>query len=126
MRSYAYEGSTPHGLVLELFETDVKVDGREALTIVKTNYMAEGHDTSAVMDAKRDEFLDSVTVMFKREKGYDPDNQDWFWAKCRPGGEMDVAPNDLPMAGRVQGCINSHGAAPGYDMLFEHNRYSGR
>ncbi|MBT3399467.1 MAG: hypothetical protein HOL07_01630 [Rhodospirillaceae bacterium] len=76
------------------------------------------------------EFAGPTTVMYQR-KGYDPDNQDWFWAVFKPTGEVVVNPLGLNMAGRIVGgnampdapfnCVACHKAAPGDDMVFLHD-----
>jgi len=40
--------------------------------------------------------------MYQR-KGYDPDNQDWFWTVYKPNGEVVVNPKGMTMAGRIVG-----------------------
>jgi hypothetical protein len=67
-----------------------------------------------------DEYLDAYTVMFQRAEGYDPDHQDWFWAKYTPDGALDTTPEDMQMAGRVVGCIECHATAPGDDYVFSY------
>ena len=73
--------------------------------------------------------MEAVTVMFKREAGYDPENKDWFWVKYAPDGSIMKNPKAMSLAGRVakgnmkQGCIACHRAAPGGDMVYLHNRY---
>ena len=67
--------------------------------------------------------------MFRREKGYDADNKDWFWAKYKPDGSLDTNPKGMQLAGRVakgaaQGCIACHKAAPGGDLVFNNDRYA--
>ncbi len=64
--------------------------------------------------------------MYKR-KGYDADNQDWFWAKFKPDGSLHTNPKGVKLAGRIakgmeMGCIACHSAAPGGDMVFNHDR----
>ena len=61
--------------------------------------------------------------MFKREKGYDPESKNWFWAKYKPDGQLFVNPKGMQLAGRVakgkpKGCIACHQAAPGGDFVF--------
>ncbi len=61
--------------------------------------------------------------MFKRKKGYDSDNQDWFWVKYTPDGNLHKNPMGIPLAGRVakgmeKGCIACHSGADGGDFLF--------
>jgi hypothetical protein len=70
--------------------------------------------------------LGAVTVMFKREDGYDADNQNWFWAKYLPDGSLDKNPKGMQLAGRVAkgadaGCIACHSTAEGDDYLFTSN-----
>lgn len=117
-----YEGTEPHGLILETLYRDIEVEGHTGLVIVKRNYGPEG---LTVEDVQRDrrEHMGSVTVMFKREEGYDPENQDWFWAKYLADGSLDENPQGMPLAGRVakgadQGCIACHSSAEGQDYLF--------
>lgn len=126
MQSKAYPGQHPHGAVLQNWESTVSVDGQDGAVIVKRNYGGEGVSVQAVAESP-DQFLDSVTVMFKRA-GYDPDNNDWFWAKYLPDGSLDKNPKGMQLAGRVakgaaQGCIACHSAAPGGDMVFTNDRY---
>ena len=45
--------------------------------------------------------LGAVTVMFRREAGYDAQNKNWFWAKYLPDGSLDKNPNGMQLAGRV-------------------------
>lgn len=126
IRSHAYEGNEPHGVILEQTETRLSVGGREGTVIVKHNYMAEGEDltTQQVMDADWGEHLDAVTVMFRREQGYNADGADWFWAKYLPDGSLDRTPQGMPMAGQVPGCIDCHADADGEDFVFLHDRFA--
>lgn len=116
-----YEGRLPHGLILETLYRELEVGGHTGLAIVKRNYGLEG---ISVEDVQRDrsEHLDPITVMYRREAGYDPENQDWFWAKYLPDGSLDQNPQGVPLAGRVakgadQGCIACHSAA-GDDYIY--------
>jgi hypothetical protein len=67
--------------------------------------------------------------MYKRESGYDPDNQNWFWAKYTPGGGLHVKEAKgmkIKLAGRVakgksEGCISCHRAAGGGDYVYSSN-----
>lgn len=122
-----YEGIEPHGAILTTVETRLTVRGHEGAVVVKTNYMGEGADVETVSNG-RDKYLDAVTVMFEREGGYDPDNQNWFWVKYRGDGTLDLTPTGMQMAGQLAkgagpdgtdgGCIGCHKAAPGDDYLF--------
>lgn len=120
-----YEGSEPHGFILETFDANIKVDGRTALVVVKRNYGPKGLTTDQVNDDRK-KHLKAVTVMFKREKGYDSDNKDWFWAKYLPDGSLDKNPKGVMLAGKVmkgapKGCIACHKGADG-DMIFSRDR----
>ncbi len=124
-----YEGAEPHGFVLETLDTTMTINGHTGLMVVKRNYGPEGVEVEAVAD-NPDEHLAAVTIMFKREVGYDPENKNWFWAKYLPDGTLDKNPKGLRLAGRVAkgndeaGCIACHKGADGDDYLFIHNRLS--
>ncbi|MBT4939277.1 MAG: hypothetical protein HON14_09115 [Rhodospirillaceae bacterium] len=122
IRVKPYEGSEPHGFVLESFDSTVKIDGREARVVVKRNYGPKDVGVEAV-EANRAKHLAAVTVMFKRKKGYDPENLDWFWAKYKKDGTIDKNPKGMSLVGRVAkgadtGCIACHKGAPGEDMVY--------
>jgi len=120
-----YMGTPPHGKVLELQDSKITVNGHSGLVIVKKNYGGPGVSPKSV-GANRAKYLKAVTVMFKREKGYDADDKDWFWAKYKPDGSLHVKEKmgmDIQLAGRVakgkkQGCISCHQGAPGGDFVF--------
>lgn len=129
MRTYPYEGNHPHGQALEFIETTLSVDGQQGLVMVKKNYGGEGDFDTLKQNVLNDRManLSSVTVMFQRESGYDPDHQDWYWAKFQPSGELENNPKGMPLAGRVakgmnKGCIACHAGAPGGDYAFTHDR----
>ena len=99
-----YQGGEPHGA---LFTTYLNTAALDALTgktgsmpsgaiIVKENYTAEG-------------VFDLITVMYKVD-GYDPGNNNWFWAKVKANGEVDAA-------GQLQGCQACHGARRDNDFV---------
>jgi hypothetical protein len=61
--------------------------------------------------------------MFRREAGFDSDNQDWFWVKYLPDGTLDKNPKGMALAGKIAkgsdaGCIACHVGADGDDYLF--------
>jgi len=124
-----YKGVHPHGAVLTTDTTKIKVAGRKGEVIVKKNFRGEGLTIDAVK-ADPSKYLKSITVMIKREKGYDPESQDWFWAKYKPDGQLFVNPKGMQLAGRVakgkpKGCIACHQAAPGGDFVFTNPKKSG-
>ncbi len=115
-----FEGNEPHGSIQQVLGTTITVDGRSARAIVKVNHGGPDVDVQAVYD-NPNEFLGAYTVMFKRENGYDAENQNWFWAKYGPTGELDKNPKGAMIAGRFmkgadKGCIACHAAAGGDDF----------
>ncbi len=125
--SKPYKGQHPHGAVLDTIERPVKVGDHTGVAIVKRNYGGENVSTTNVANDPN-AYLKAITVMYKRESGYDGDNKDWFWVKYLADGSLDKNPAGMQLAGRVAkgkpaGCIACHTAAPGGDMVFNHNRY---
>jgi hypothetical protein len=125
MVSTPYTGSHPHGAILDTLDGTLSVAGDRGAVIVKNNYGGEGVSKKAVAD-NPEKYLKAVTVMFKRA-GYDADNKDWFWVKYAPDGSVMKNPKKMSLAGRVakgmpKGCIACHKAAPGGDMVFNHDK----
>ena len=122
------EGGPPHGDILVTLESNISVDGREAAVIVKRNYGGESVSVESVATNPR-LGLKAVTVMFRREKGYDPKGTDWFWVKFRADGGLHKNPKGVNMAGRISpnesdGCKAFLRAAPGDDFVFLHDRFA--
>lgn len=116
-----FEGNEPHGTIQEVLTTTATMDGHSGRLLVKRNHGGEGE--LSVEDVYDDPLsnLAAITIMFKRESGYDAENQDWFWAKYLPDGTLDKNPNGIQLAGRVAkgadaGCIACHTAAGGEDL----------
>ena len=120
IRAMPYQGREPHGAILEYFEQSVTVAGTEGLAIVKKNYGGEDLAREQVL-REPGEYLESITVMFRREQGYDPENQNWFWAKYNPDGSLQASPEGMSLAGPVAGCIECHSAAPGGDYVYSYD-----
>ena len=116
-----YVGGPPHGKVREVMEGII--DGK--LVIAKTNY--GGKDiTIDKVKADPKKYLKAVTIMVK-VPGYDPDDQDWFWAKYKADGTLFANEKKMELAGRVAkgmpvGCISCHQSASGSDFVFSHNQ----
>jgi hypothetical protein len=93
-----YQGADPHGMLLTTYlnsaALEVVKDGGTTMPdgaiLVKENFTPEG-------------VLDATTIMYKKA-GYDPDNNDWFWAKVLADGTVEKE-------GQVEGCQTCHGAA---------------
>ncbi|MFV1987191.1 MAG: cytochrome P460 family protein, partial [Gemmatimonadota bacterium] len=107
-----YPGQQPHGAQLTTMMNDVAyralMSGAEVFPagsiIVKQNFMPDG-------------MLARVTTMYK-SAGYNPDVNDWFFAKYLPTGELDAMPNGMPMEGRLPGCQGCHLAKQDNDYIF--------
>ncbi len=117
-----YKGVHPHGAVLTNSTSELTMGDHTGTIIVKKNFGGEGVSIDSVK-ADAAKYLKAVTVMYKREAGYDADNQDWFWAKFKADGSLDKNPKGMQLAGRVakgkpKGCIACHQAAPGGDYIF--------
>jgi hypothetical protein len=125
MKSDFYEGQEPHGAILRMYYNMVSVEGIPYHVIIKDNYGGENATISRVRNNPGN-YLGSVTVMVQREEGYDPEHNNWFWAKYLPDGTMDKNPKGIPLAGKVAkmgggevaGCIGCHQNAAGEDYLF--------
>ncbi len=131
-----FGGAKPHGEILELSYQNLTVNGHTGFIVVKRNYGVvgapgvRGHVTVESVRADRNKYLDSITVMYQREGGYDDAHQNWFWAKYRPGGSLftkEIEGRSTQLAGRLlkgkqqqdnSGCIYCHSSAGGGDYIF--------
>lgn len=121
IRATPYEGTDPHGMMLETFYTTATINGHTGDLIVKRNFGPAGVKADDVL-ADPDGHLGAYTVMFRREAGYDAEDKDWFWVKYLPDGSPDKMPNGMAMAGQIakgmdEGCIACHKGG-GDDMVF--------
>jgi hypothetical protein len=124
--STPYKGAFPHGDYLDTIDAYLAVGEHQERLLMQRNYGGKGI-TKAMVANEPEKYLKAVTVMYKREKGYDKENQDWFWVKYSPDGEVLKNPEGVVLAGRVAkgakaGCIACHTAAPGGDMVFNNDR----
>lgn len=96
-------GKSPHGKFVRTVMNDVGMQDQSApgygTIIVKENFSREDPDS-----------LQGLTVM-QRIEGYDPDNNDWFWARYTPKGE-------LTHSGKVAFCADCHFDAGADDFIF--------
>lgn len=126
IQSKPYPGLRPHGAILQNLDARLTVDDRAGAVIVLRNFRGAGVSIDAVAQ-NPDRYLDTIAVMFLRT-GYDPENNDWFWARYRPDGTLDTDDRGRRLAGRVgdpeAGCIACHSAAPGGDRVFTHDRFA--
>jgi len=122
IKSFPYEGQAPHGAMLETFYSSAKIGDHTGALIVKRNYGPAEVEVDQII-ADPGKHLGAVTVMFKREDGFDDDNQNWFWAKYLPDGSLDKNPKGMSLAGKVakgadKGCIACHSDAGGGDYVW--------
>lgn len=91
-----YTGTEPHGMLLTTYANDVAWDALldggvaslpEGAILVKENYMPDSTFAGA-------------TVM-QKVAGYNPEHQDWLFAKYTPEGGVDAF-------GRAAGCQSCH------------------
>ena len=122
--STPYDGAEPHGMMLETFYTSATIDGHTGDLIVKRNYGPEGVEADQIL-SDPSKHLGAITVMFRREAGFDEDNLNWFWAKYLPDGTLDKNPKGMSLAGRVakgaeEGCIACHSGVDDYVFTTDH------
>lgn len=122
-----YEGIEPHGMMLETFYTTATIDGHKGDLVIKRNYGPEGVSQEEVLSDPA-KHLGAITVMFRREAGFDADNKNWFWVKYLPDGTLDKNPKGMRLAGKVAkgadaGCIACHTNAGGDDYVFTSDAY---
>ncbi len=115
-------GTHPHGAILESSMETITVNDVTSTLVIKHSYRGNGVTIEQAL-ADPATFLEDITVMFKREEGYDTANQNWFWAKYNADGSLDATPNGVQLGGRVakgkpKGCIACHSKAFGNDYLF--------
>lgn len=117
VQAKAYEGTEPHGAILQTLWDTVSVDGQEGMVIVKRNFGPAGVSIDDVANDPAQN-LASVTVMFQRAEGYAPESGNWYWAKYLPDGSLDQSPEGVALAGKVAGCISCHAGAQGDDFVY--------
>lgn len=120
--SNLYMGNAPHGEIREVVQG--KINGKQV--IVKRNYGGKGASIASV-SKNRAKYLQSITVMAKRYKGYDIKNADWFWIKYKADGSLHKNEKNIKLAGKIakgspNGCIACHLSAPGNSLVFKHNK----
>ncbi len=115
-----YKGSV-HKTILITMDSTVRVGGRTGAVIVKKMYQGPEVSVQKVFDDPTKN-LKIVAVMYKREKGYDPNNQDWFYTKYNPDGTPQKNKKGELMTGRATKCIGCHMEAPGGDYVYSYDR----
>ena len=125
VQAFPYAGTQPHGAMLETFYTEATIGDHTGALVIKRNYGPEDVTVDQVLESREDH-LGAVTIMYRREDGYDPETGNWFYAKYLPDGTLDQNPQGASLAGLVgkgadAGCIACHQGADGGDYLFTTN-----
>jgi hypothetical protein len=115
IRSYPFVGSRPHGSIQEVISTEAEIGGQKGKLIVKHNYGAKEKLTphKVYSDDQADNYV-ALTIMFQREKGYDTNNSDWFWAEYNPDGSI-IKYQGVDLSGRSEMCLGCHTPLGGKD-----------
>ncbi len=126
MASGYYPGQSPHGKFLRLYYNMVNVGDKNYHIIVKDNFGGEGATMQTVSESP-DKYLAAVTIMLQREKGYDPEHNDWFYVKYGSDGSILKNPKGMALAGKVakgtgSGCIACHANAKDNDYIFSNDQ----
>lgn len=102
------EGKSPHGKTQIWYSSNVKgMLGKSSFEV------PEGTVAIKPFDKDDEEGLDGIAVMIKKEEGYDPDNNDWYYAMYTAKGEI----MEKPEPGKVKMCIDCHASASAKDYL---------
>jgi hypothetical protein len=110
--SEQYEGGEPHGMLLttRINEVAAAALAGGATTLPRGSFVVKDNFTP-------DGTLAAITTMYKAGGGYNPDHNDWWFAKFLPDGAPDRTPDGMPMAGRLGGCQGCHGAQADNDYI---------
>ena len=109
IRSRPYHGSAKmnHGTVQTLLESKVKMNGHEGTVVVLHNYETPTPEHLGDIFINPNKYLMAVSVMYKREQGFDEENADWFWALYNNNGMVfRKMTNGLGLVGRAEKYVN--------------------
>jgi hypothetical protein len=123
MRSDYFPGKSPHGNIVRVYYNMVTLNGVPYHVILKENFSGGDAATPALVAKDPAKYPKTITAMIERERGYDPENRNWFWVKYNADGTLVTDEKGRPIAGRVAkgetvGCIACHANAKGKDYLF--------
>jgi hypothetical protein len=110
-----YPGTEPHGTLLTTYMNEPAYNAI-------ANKMEQMPYGSIITKENYTEnrSLSDITVMQKIE-GFNPDANDWFWARYSPGGEIIIQEKygrTVKLAGKVDGCIDCHSKQISNDYIF--------
>ncbi len=115
-----YKGSV-HKTILISLDSTLRLGDHTGTVIVKKMFQGPEVSVQRVFNNPTTD-LKVVAVMYKREKGYDPDNQDWFYTKYNPDGSPQKNKKGMLITGRAAICIGCHQSAPGDDYVYSYDR----
>ncbi len=110
-----------HKTILITLDSTVRIGGHTGAVIVKKMFQGPKVSVQTVSNDPTAD-LKVVAVMYQREKGYDSDNQDWFYIKYAPDGSPHKNKKGMLMTGRVGVCLGCHKSAPGDDYIYSYDR----
>ena len=107
-------GAPGHGAMLATLYSSGTIGDHTGDLIVKRNF-GPADVTSDQILADPAKHLGAITVMYRREAGFDEDNRNWFWVMFLPDGTVGKNPAGMQMAGLIAkgadvGCIACHSA----------------
>ncbi|WP_347274875.1 cytochrome P460 family protein [Candidatus Kuenenia sp.] len=100
-----YESTMPPGDILRLYINDLALD-----TVVKKKGIFPNGSLLIKEIYTEENKVSLLTVMYK-EKGFDPQGNDWYWVKYGHDGEVKLE-------GRVGLCIECHVGVADNDYVF--------
>jgi len=104
-KTSSYEsGEEPHG-VLSTTYIDIPV----FMAIARKEGVLPDNAIIIKEDYSADKQLSAITAMWK-VRGFNPDGDDWFWAKYAPDGKIEAE-------GKVDTCIACHGKNKSNDYI---------
>ncbi|MFV2001783.1 MAG: hypothetical protein ACC619_02260 [Paracoccaceae bacterium] len=109
-----------HGRMLATLYSTGTIGDNTGDLIVKRNYGPEGVTAEEILAAP-EKHLGAITVMYRREAGFDEDNGNWFWVMFLPDGTLGKNAKGMRMAGKIAkganvGCIACHSLVE--DMVY--------
>lgn len=102
---YPRSPGSPHGDFLTTYVSDnafSAIQSKKGILPDESIIVKENYDANKTLAA--------LTVMYK-EDGYDPGNNDWFWAKYGTDGSVQAE-------GKVKACIDCHSQKKDSDYTF--------
>ncbi|MCP4118691.1 MAG: cytochrome P460 family protein [Desulfobacteraceae bacterium] len=97
-------GRAPHGPRHKVYVNDRAINSKSPPVQYGSIAVKENYSKKNVLKA--------ITVMYKID-GYNPDANDWFWAKYTPQGKADKY-------GKPKGCVGCHGTRAKNDFILVH------